>query len=462
MTRDDCLALDAADPLAPLREQFELPPELIYLDGNSLGALPKATPARIQQVVTQEWGRDLIQSWNTAGWIDLPRRVGDKIAGLVGAKPDELVVADSTSVNLYKVLVAATRILSEDAPGRRVIVSERSNFPTDLYIAEGLCVELGWTLELLEPDEIAPRLARGGDVALLMLTHVNYRSGRMHDMRAVTALAHAAGALAIWALAHSAGAVPVALHAARADFAVGCGYKFLNGSPGAPAFVWAHPRHAERFWQPLSGWMGHAAPFEFSSAYQPASGIARYLCGTPPVLSLAALECGVDTLLAAQPLGGMAALREKSVALTELFAGLVDSRCEGMELTVVSPRDAARRGSQVCLVHDDGSGTSGGYAIVQALIARGVVGDFRAGEAGPPQGRPKADGATGHEGAPAWPPGQEQSDWGAPTTPDILRFGFTPLYTRFVDAWDAVEQLRQVMASGEWREARFNQRAAVT
>lgn len=449
--RDDCVALDAADRLAPLRAQFELPAELIYLDGNSLGVLPKATAARVQQVVRQEWGHDLIQSWNTAGWIDLPQRVGNKIAQLVGAHADELVVADSTSVNLFKVLSAAAKIVREDTPARRVLVSERSNFPTDLYIAEGLCRELGWELVLLQPDEIAPRLQRN-DVALLMLTHVNYRTGRMHDMRELTAQAHAAGALTVWDLAHSAGAVPVDLHAAGADFAVGCGYKFLNGSPGAPAFVWAHPRHAERFWQPLSGWMGHAAPFTFSSQYQPAAGIARYLCGTPPVLSLAALECGVDTLLAAQPLGGMAALREKSVALTELFARLVDERCAGTGLAVVSPREAALRGSQVCLAHD-ADGRSGGYAIVQALIARGVVGDFRAGDGGPPQGRPKAGSA---------PWGQERSDWGAEKTPDILRFGFTPLYTRFVDAWDAVEHLRQVMQSGEWREARFNRRAAVT
>ena len=426
MTRDDCLGLDAADTLAPLRAQFELPAELIYLDGNSLGVLPKTTAARVQRVVTQEWGHGLIQSWNTAGWIDLPQRVGNKIAQLVGAGLNELVVADSTSVNLFKVLSAASKIVRQDSPQRKVIVSERSNFPTDLYIAQGLCSELGWELVLLEPHEIVPRLR--GDVALLMLTHVNYRTGRMHDMAAVTARAHAVGALTVWDLAHSAGAVPVDLHAAQADFAVGCGYKFLNGSPGAPAFVWVNPKHAERFWQPLSGWMGHAAPFEFSSGYRPAAGIARYLCGTPPVLSLAALECGVDTLLAAQPLGGMAALREKSVALTELFARLVDERCVGMGLTVVSPRDAAQRGSQVCLAHD-ADGKSGGYAIVQALIARGVIGDFRAGD-----GR----------------------------APDILRFGFTPLYTRFVDAWDAAEHLQQVMQSGEWREARFNQRAAVT
>ena len=448
--KTDCLALDAADPLAPLRAQFELPPDLIYLDGNSLGVLPKATAARVQQVVQQEWGRDLIKSWNTAGWIDLPQRIGNKIAQLVGAGPDELVVADSTSVNLFKVLSAASKIVRQDSPQRRVIVSERSNFPTDLYIAEALCRELGWELVLLQPEEIAPRL--GSDVALLMLTHVNYRTGRMHNMAALTAQAHAAGVLTVWDLAHSAGAVPVDLHAAKADFAVGCGYKYLNGSPGAPAFVWANPKHAERFWQPLSGWMGHAAPFAFNSAYRPAAGIARYLCGTPALLSLAALECGVDTVLAAQPLGGMAALREKSVALTELFAQLVDERCAGLGLTVVSPREAAQRGSQVCLAHDE-AGASGGYAIVQALIARGVVGDFRAGDAAPPQGRPEAGGA---------PWGQEQSDWGAPPTPDILRFGFTPLYSRFVDAWDGVEHLRQVMQSGKWREPRFNQRGAVT
>ena len=429
MKREDCLALDAADPLAPLRAQFDLPPGLVYLDGNSLGVLPRTAPSRVAAVVRDEWGRDLISSWNSAGWITLPQRVGDKIARLVGAGAGELVAADSTSVNLYKVLVAASHIVRADAPARRVILSERSNFPTDLYIAEGLAREIGWELELIaDADAIGTRLARG-DVALLMLTHVNYRTGRMHDMRALTGAAHAAGTLAVWDLAHSAGAVPVDLHAAGADFAVGCGYKFLNGGPGAPAFVWAHPRHADRFWQPLSGWMGHAAPFEFTPAYRPAAGIARYLCGTPPVLSLAALECGVDTLLAAEPLGGMAALREKSIALTELFAGLVDARCAGTGLAVVSPRDAMLRGSQVCLTHGDAKGASGGYAIVQALIARRVVGDFRAG-----------DGAV----------------------PDILRFGFTPLYTRFIDIWEAVEQLRQVMSSGEWREARFNQRAAVT
>jgi kynureninase len=421
-TRQDCLALDAADRLAPLREHFDLPDGLIYLDGNSLGVLPRATPARVQQVVREEWGRDLIQSWNTAGWIDLPQRVGDKIARLIGAGAGEVVAADSTSVNLYKVLMATSHIARQDQPARRVIVSERSNFPTDLYIAESLVRELGWTLRLIEPEEVEAALTR--DVAVLMLTHVNYRTGRMHDMAAVTRAAHAAGALVVWDLAHSAGAVPVDLRGADADFAVGCGYKYLNGGPGAPAFVWAHPRHADRFWQPLAGWMGHAAPFRFTPDYQPAPGIARYLCGTPAVIAMSALECGVDTVLAAEPLGGMAALRDKSIALTALFAELVEARCAGHGLSVVSPREAALRGSQVCLTRAEGA-----YAIVQALIARRVVGDFRAGDE---------------------------------RTPDILRFGFTPLYTRYIDVWDAVEQLVQVMTSGEWHDARFHQRAAVT
>jgi len=411
MNRNDALALDAADPLAALREQFTLPPGVIYLDGNSLGVLPKATAARLQQVVTQEWGVDLIRSWNSAGWITLPQRIGDKIARLVGAGAGELVVADSTSVNLFKVLSAALSITRADAPQRKTIVSERSNFPTDLYIAEAVAKERGFELVLVEPDEILSKL--DARCAVLMLTHVNYRSGRMHDMAALTAAAHAAGVLTVWDLAHSAGAVPVDLHAAKADFAIGCGYKYLNGGPGAPAFVWAHPQHADRFWQPLAGWMGHAAPFEFTPGYRPAAGISRYLCGTPAMLSLAALECGVDTVLATD----MQALRAKSLALTRLFAELVEIRCPG--LTLVSPRDDALRGSQVCFAHPEIA-----YPVVQALIARGVIGDFRA--------------------------------------PDILRFGFTPLYVRYVDVFDAAEHLHAVLESGEWRRPEFNQRNAVT
>jgi kynureninase len=415
MTRDDALALDAADTLAPLRELFNLPQGVIYLDGNSLGVLPEATAARVQQVVTQEWGTGLIRSWNSAGWMDLPQRIGDKIARLVGVGPGELVVADSTSVNLFKVLSAALTITRADAPARTVILSERSNFPTDLYIAEALARERGFELVLAEPDELPGLL--NAQTAVLMLTHVNYRTGRMHDMAALSAAAHAAGALTLWDLAHSAGAVPLALARDGADFAVGCGYKYLNGGPGAPAFVWAHPRHVDRFWQPLAGWIGHAAPFEFTPGYRPAAGISRYLCGTPAVLSLAALECGVDTVLAAEPLGGMAALRAKSLALTNLFVQRVQATCPALAL--VSPPDDGQRGSQACFAHPEW-----GYAVVQALIARGVIGDFRA--------------------------------------PDVLRFGFTPLYLRHVDAWDAAERLRQVLDSGEWRRAEFNQKQAVT
>ena len=450
-TLQDCRALDAQDPLRTLRDQFTLPEGLIYLDGNSLGALPRAAAVRVAEAVTREWGQGLIRSWNSAGWIDAPQRLGDKIARLVGATPGELVVADSTSVNLYKVLSAALNIAREDAPGRTVLLSERANFPTDLYIAESLCRERGLRLRLVEPEEIGAALT--AEVAVLMLTHVNYRTGAMHDMAAVTQAAHAAGSLAVWDLAHSAGAVPVDLNGAQADFAVGCGYKYLNGGPGAPAFVWAHPKHASRFWQPLAGWWGHAAPFEFTPDYRPAPGIDRFLCGTPPILSMTALECGIDTVLAAEPLGGMAALRAKSLALTDLFIELVEARCAGHGLELATPRPHAQRGSQVCLSRSSGphapplcgslppggadtalgrpgGGESGAHAIVQALIARGVIGDFRAGDGG----------------------GQ----------PDILRFGLTPLYIGFEDVWQAVEHLRQVLESGEWQQPQFGQKQAVT
>ena len=426
-TRSDCLARDAADPLAPLRDLFELPPGVIYLDGNSLGALPRATAARVQQAVREEWGKDLVRSWNTAGWMDLSQRVGDKIARLIGAGQGEVVVADSTSVNLSKVLNAAVAFVKADTPRRRRIVSEQTNFPSDLYIAESIANEQGFELVLVDADEIPAHL--NDQLAILMLTHVNYRTGRMHRMAEVTRATHAAGGLMVWDLAHSAGAVPVRLGASgsvedAADFAVGCGYKYLNGGPGAPAFVWVHPRQLARMnreglRQPLSGWLGHAAPFEFVANYQPAAGINRFICGTPPVLSLVALESGLDVFTAAESHGGLDALRTKSLALSSLFIELVEARCGGQGLSLVTPRNDADRGSQVSFAHP-----TGGYAIVQALIERGVIGDFRA--------------------------------------PDILRFGFTPLYSRFVDVWDAVDQLAQVLDGAGWREPRFSQRAAVT
>jgi kynureninase len=421
-TRADCAARDAADPLRTFRERFHLPPGVIYLDGNSLGAMPLHTPGRLQSAIEQEWGHDLIRGWNSAGWYTLPRRIGDKIARLIGANPGEVVVADSTSINLFKVLSAALRL----RPGRRIIRSEPENFPTDLYMAQGL-------LDLLSPPQTPPRQTREGlpyhlelhpgesisdaideQTAVVMLTQVNYRTGYRYDMNAITRRAHEVGALVIWDLAHSAGAMPVDLNGCEADFAIGCGYKYLNGGPGAPAFVFVAERHQAGFIQPLSGWMGHAQPFTFDPVYTPAEGIARYLCGTQPVLSMTALECGVDVLLEAD----LDAVRAKSLALGDLFIELVEGRCAGHSLDLATPRDPARRGSQVCWRHPEG------YAIMQALIERGVIGDFRA--------------------------------------PDILRFGLTPLYLGYADVWDAVAIFAGVLESGAWRNPAYQQRAAVT
>ena len=418
-----CESLDQQDPLRSLRDLFQLPEGVIYLDGNSLGVLPKATPTRVAQAVTQEWGNDLIKSWNTAGWFQLPLKVGDKIARLIGANANEVVAADSTSINLYKVLSAAMSIAKADHPHKNIILSEHTNFPTDLYMAEALCKERGYRLKLVAADELLTALQP--DVAVLMLTHVNYRTGAMFNMKALTDAAHAVGALSVWDLAHSAGAVLVDLNAAGADFAVGCGYKYLNGGPGAPAFVWVNPQHTDRFWQPLTGWWGHAAPFEFTPDYQPAKGITRYQCGTQPVLSLVALDTGLDAFLEVEKLGGMPALRKKSLALTGLFMHLVKTQLLEHGFGIATPNEDELRGSQVSLTRSDGA-----YAIVQALIARGVIGDFRAGD------------------------GKQQ--------PDILRFGLTPLYVGYADVWHAVRNLKEVMATQEWQQSRFSKKQAVT
>lgn len=418
-----CESLDQQDPLRSLRDLFQLPEGVIYLDGNSLGVLPKATPTRVAQAVTQEWGNDLIKSWNTAGWFQLPLKVGDKIARLIGANANEVVAADSTSINLYKVLSAAMSIAKADHPHKNIILSEHTNFPTDLYMAEALCKAHGFQLKLVAADELLTALQP--DVAVLMLTHVNYRTGAMFNMKALTDAAHAVGALSVWDLAHSAGAVLVDLNAAGADFAVGCGYKYLNGGPGAPAFVWVNPQHTDRFWQPLTGWWGHAAPFEFTPDYQPAKGITRYQCGTQPVLSLVALDTGLDAFLEVEKLGGMPALRKKSLALTGLFMDLVKTQLLEHGFGIATPNEDELRGSQVSLTRSDGA-----YAIVQALIARGVIGDFRAGD------------------------GKQQ--------PDILRFGLTPLYVGYADVWHAVRNLKEVMATQEWQQSRFSKKQAVT
>ena len=444
-SRADCAALDDADPLAALRDRFVLPDDVIYLDGNSLGALPRATASHVAEVISRQWGDELISSWNSAGWITAPRRVGNTIAPLIGARDGEVVVADSTSINLYKVLTVAMRIAAAGSAGRSlardVVVSEVDNFPTDLYIAEGVLRKLrtdarhdeaSLALVLATASDArheAIVAALGSSTAVLMLTHVNYRTGAMHDMKMLTRAAHDAGALVVWDLAHSAGAVPVDLHDADADFAVGCGYKYLNGSPGAPGFLWVHPRHVERFTQPLSGWMGHAAPFAFDPRYAPAAGVERFLCGTPAILSMAALECGIASLAGldgtADPI---AALRAKSVALTELFIEQVESRC-GAALELATPRDPARRGSQVSFF-TRGPLAGHGYALMQALIECGVVGDFR-----------KGGGGDGD---------------------DILRFGFAPAYLRHVDVFDAAEAIGDALASEAYRDSRFQARHAVT
>ncbi len=413
-TREACAALDVRDPLAPFRARFSVPPGLIYLDGNSLGVLPAATPARLAQVIAEEWGAGLIRSWNSTsrgpGWVDLPQRLGDKLAPLIGAPPGTVRVCDSTSVNLFKVLAAALA----QRPGRTVIVSEADNFPTDLYIAEGLASLLGQqhVLRLVAADDIEAALAE--DVAVLLLSHVNYRTGRLHDMAALTAAAHAKGALTLWDLAHSAGALPVQLAETQADFAVGCGYKYLNGGPGAPAFLYVAPSHQAQLVAPLSGWFGHARPFAFEPGYAPAPGVDRLLVGTPPVLSMAALEVGIDLMAEAD----LHQVRQKSLCMSALFAARIEYEFADLGLRQISPRSDAMRGSQVCFTHAQA------WPVMQALIARGVVGDVRA--------------------------------------PDILRFGFTPLYLSYTQVWDAVTHLAEVLRSREWDAPEFHQKNKVT
>ncbi|MDC7697088.1 kynureninase [Vogesella indigofera] len=415
LSRLDCLKADQQDPLARFRQQFALPADTIYLDGNSLGVLPHDALARSQQVIAEQWGQGLICSWNDAGWFELPGRLGNKLAALLGAGADEVVVTDTTSLNLFKALAAALRIQQQAHPARRVIVSERDNFPTDLYMIQGLIDLLQQGYELRLTDEVLPlEAALDDDVAVLLLSHVNYRTGYQYDMAATNELAHRHGALTIWDLAHAAGAVPLALNAADADFAVGCTYKYLNGGPGAPAFIWVAPRHQDRFWQPLSGWWGHAQPFEMRSDYQPAGGIRRFLCGTQPIVSLALLECGLDIALQAD----MDAVRRKSLALTDLFIELVEQRCGEHPLTLITPRDHAQRGSHVSYRHPHG------FAVMQALIAAGVIGDYR--------------------------------------EPEVLRFGITPLYLGYTDIWDAVDTLKRILDSGSWDTPQFHRRGAVT
>ena len=407
MTLDEAQQRDAADPIGFARERFKLPEGIIYLDGNSLGALPAGAPAALAHTAERQWGDDLIASWNKHEWIDWPTRIAARLAPIVGAKPCELLIADSTSVSLFKRLSAAVRT----RPGRRTILTQRRNFPTDLYVAQGLAEMLDLQLKAVTSDEVIDAIDE--DTAVVSLTHVDYRSAAFYDMRAINEAAHGCGALTLWDLSHSAGAVELDLNGAGCDLAVGCGYKYLNGGPGAPAFIFATERLQQDLHSPLQGWMGHAEPFAFVDEYRPTDGIGKFLTGTPSILSLAALDAGLSTFDGLE----MAALAAKSRSLSQLFIDEVEARC-GSEVTLASPRDPTQRGSHVVFAHPDG------YAVMQALIARGVIGDFRA--------------------------------------PDLMRFGFAPLYNTHAEMIDAVTILANILASREWDQPRFRQRAKVT
>ena len=408
LTRQHALDLDARDPLAFARDRFQIPDGVIYLDGNSLGCLPNAVPARMREAVENEWGRGLIRSWNNAGWYTAPQRVGAKIARLIGAAADEVIVTDSTSVDLFKVLAAALRL----RPNRKTILGVTGDFPTDAYIASGIAALTGARFKRVEASDLVGAI--DADTAVVSLTHVNYKSGFIHDMRAITEAAHANGALIVWDLSHSAGVLPLELAKLDADFAVGCGYKYLNGGPGAPAYVFVAKRHQNAFDHPLTGWLGHADPFAFAEDYVHAGGMNKLLTGTPPILSLTALDAALDAFDGID----MGPVREKVSSLTSLFISLADECLMRHGFTLASPHDARVRGGSVALAHAQG------YAIMQALIARGLIGDFRA--------------------------------------PDIVRFGFSPLYIRHVDVFDAAALIDDVMSTAAWDKPEFKARKAVT
>ena len=414
ITFEQCQQWDAEDELANLKSQFDLPQGVIYLDGNSLGAKPIKAMDCAQQVINQQWGTDLINSWNKAGWWDLPVRLGNKIGQLVGARENETVVTDTTSMNLFKVLATAIGI-QQQHPTRKTIIAERDSFPTDLYMIEGFMalINQGYKLQLIDQPEDLPQYL-DEQTAVVVLSHVNYRTGYLHDMTAVNQAAHAQGALIIWDLCHSIGAVPIDLNGSNSDFAIGCTYKYLNGGPGSPAMLWVHSRYQTAFNQPLSGWWGHAKPFAMDVSYTPADNVRRYLCGTQPIVSMSLVECGVDIFLQTD----MQALRQKSLRLTDVLIQLLEQECAGYDLTLITPREHLHRGSHISVRHPHG------YAIVQALIARGVIGDYR--------------------------------------EPEVIRLGVTPLYLSFCDIWQAVQHLKQVLVSQEWGQPQFQTRQQVT
>jgi kynureninase len=410
MSRDQCVARDAADPLRGFRDRFMIPEGIIYLDGNSLGPMPRAAANVLNRTVESEWGHDLIRSWNTAGWFDMPVRLGDRIGALIGAAPGQTLVCDTTSINLYKAIHAALGL----RPDRDVVIAEDESFPTDLYVVEGAMKSAGRALtrRLIGADGPSIEDVLDEKVAVVVLSHVNYRTGALLDMAAVTRRLHDAGALVVWDLCHSIGVVDIAFDLDAADFAVGCTYKYLNGGPGSPAFISVAKAHQAAATHPLSGWWGHAAPFAFEREFRPDASIKRFLCGTPPIISLRGVDVALDAMEGVE----MAALRQKSLALTELFMARVSALLPDLE--IVTPRQPSLRGSQVGISFDQG------YAVVQAMIERGVIGDFRA--------------------------------------PDLMRFGFAPLYVRFQDVWDAADWLAECINAKVWRDPRFDRRLDVT
>jgi kynureninase len=407
-SRDDCLALDAADPIAHLRDRFVIPDAVNYLDGNSLGLQPKSVAPRLKQAIDREWAQGLIRSWNDADWYRAPQRVGAKIAKLIGAGADEVIVTDSTSVDLFKVLAAAQRM----RPGRATILGVEGDFPTDAYIADGVARFTGAQFRRVDANHLIEAIDR--NVAVVSVTHVNYKSSLIHDMAAITRAAHDKGALVVWDLSHSAGVMPLALNALDVDFAVGCGYKHLNGGPGAPAYVFVAKRHQHEFDHPLTGWLGHADPFAFADDFVPAKGMDKLLTGTPPILSLLALDAALDAFDGVD----LRQVRAKAESLTQLFVDLAQTRLARHGFALASPVAARVRGAHVSLTHREA------YAVMQALIARGLIGDHRA--------------------------------------PDVVRFGFAPLYTRHVDVFDAVAVIDEVMTTRAWDIPAFKARKAVT
>ena len=409
---EDIKSLDDVDPLSEYREEFYLPKNTIYFDGNSLGPVPTKTIENLNKTINEEWGRDLINSWNKADWINLPQTLGNKIAPLLGAKSGEVVVVDSTSVNLFKVLTSALRLNNN----RKKIVSESTNFPSDLYILEGVNGMLSNQYEclLIEDDDIDIEEYIDSSIAVVMLSHINYKTGRISNMKKITDYAHKKGALVVWDLSHSVGVIPMDLHNIGVDFAVGCTYKHLNGGPGAPGFLYVHSDLIEKVSQPLSGWLGHSDPFAFDRKYVPANNINKFICGTPSILSYKAVESGLDVFDGIS----MEQVRKKSTQLSELFIELIEQECGEFGFKLFSPNDASQRGSQISYRHKNA------YPIMQSLISRGIIGDYR--------------------------------------EPNILRFGISPLYMRYEDVWSAIMCLKNIMQANEWDSSNFKIRNYVT